>query len=118
MKFIISVILLTNALYGKDLLMKTRKGNHFLIRLKNNMTTRTNTGADYNEPPILNICSPKKKGPMNQTNVVPGSGGKIVLKWMSRNVAGCIFLWGKVIQIMIGCLESKPDLKTLQSVRF
>ena len=100
MKFIISVILLTNVLYGKDLLMKTRKGNHFLIRLKNNMTTRTNTGADYNEPPILNICSPKKEGPMNQTNVVPGSGGKIVSKLMSRIVEGCISLRGKVIQIL------------------
>ena len=47
------------------------------------MTTKTHTGPDYNEPPILNICSPKKEGPMNQTNVVPGSGGKIVLKWMT-----------------------------------
>ena len=82
------------------------------------MTTKTHTGPDYNEPLILNVCSPKKEGPMNQTNVVPGSGGKIVLKSMSRNVAGCIFLRGKVIQILIGYLETKPDLKTIQSVRF
>ena len=73
MLYIFSILLLTNILYGKDFLIKTKNKKYLMRGLKNRKNTDNlaMTGVDYEEPAWLNKCSLKKEGPMKDWPAPP-----------------------------------------------
>ena len=97
------IMLLANVIYGKDFLIKTGKGKYLVRGFRNRKNTENlaTIGFDYEEPAWPNICSLKKEGPMNQTDV-PGCGARIELKC----VGGCL----RILKVLYSCEEKNQSI--------
>ena len=108
MNYEIFLLMLANALHGKDVIIKTEKKNYLAHVGENKSNKKMNHNLEYgfdyqNEPAWINPCSLRKEGDMVQYDIV-GCGGGIDMKCRG----GCL----KIHKVLYSCKENKSLMQS------